>query len=51
MTQVMVNLFHQSRQKVGKISSPLASSDVKFYTHDLKWTESSFLIVRGQFAN
>ena len=30
--------------KVGKTSSPLASSDDKFYTHD---KESSFLTVRS----
>ena len=30
----------------------LLSSDVKFYTHDLKWRESSFFkTVRGQFTN
>ena len=47
MTLAMVNLFHESNLFM-KTSSPLASSDDEFYTHD---RESSFLTVRGQFRS
>ena len=41
MTQVIVNLFHESRQIVGKTSSPLASSDVRFYKVERKFIFNS----------